>query len=143
MPTEVCMHRRNGDECITTLCFLFFRGDSGPASLSSDFDRSSRLCKTLAILAPSALDWVQPPYVRGVSYGVGEVRCHFGSAESNLVPCLESSVSMAFKASSQALGSRRGVDGAELKAKTKCHEPHNDNCCWRATHCWITSFSDT
>jgi hypothetical protein len=37
---------------------------------------------------PSALDWIQPPYVSGGSYGVGDVRCHDLSAASNRAPCL-------------------------------------------------------
>ena len=42
----------------------------------------------LAIFAPKAWDCLQPPYVRGESYGVGEVRCHCVSAASSLAPCL-------------------------------------------------------
>lgn len=68
---------------------------SAAASLFSRWasKSTSRMFKRLAILAPSALACVHPPYVNGGSYGVGEVRCQCLSTESSRVPCLRDVVS--------------------------------------------------
>lgn len=49
---------------------------------------ASLASKIEAIRAPRALHCVQPPYVSGESYGVGDVRCHSLSAASKRAPCL-------------------------------------------------------
>lgn len=54
----------------------------------SSCTESSLAFKRLAIRAPSARPWIQPPYVKGGSYGVGEVRCHSLSTASIRAPCL-------------------------------------------------------
>lgn len=68
MAIDVCTHRRKGDVCTITLCLRFLLSppvfSPSEAGISSSV---SRLRKMLAIRAPRALDWVQPPYVRGGS----------------------------------------------------------------------------
>lgn len=54
----------------------------------------SRAFSRLAMRRPSALDCNHPPYVRGGSYGVGEVRCQLLSAASRRAPCLRMVVSV-------------------------------------------------
>lgn len=92
-----------------TLCFRTFLGGFGRISsndvvslvelLATDTElsvvgivssctESSRAFNRLAIRAPSARPWIQPPYVKGGSYGAGEVRCHSLSTASIRAPCL-------------------------------------------------------
>jgi hypothetical protein len=68
MATLVCMHRRKGDECMTTLWVLrflfllpwpFWWLESDPFSAS--FRDCSRACNRLAIRTPRARHCVQPP----------------------------------------------------------------------------------
>lgn len=101
----VCTHLRNGLECMMILCFRFFVPEAVPwvvldalepacavsvseALLASFAFSSSRAWSNEAMRRPRAFPWDQPPYVRGGSYGVGEVRCHCLSAASRRAPCL-------------------------------------------------------
>lgn len=64
MPTDVCTHRRKGDEWTTTLNLRrFLRGPSTVAASSwASLSRSSS-----PILCPVARAWFHPLYVRGGS----------------------------------------------------------------------------
>lgn len=85
--TDVCRHLRNGEECITTFCF-FLGGPCPLAQLCLALLCVARVLSMFAIRDPNALAWFQPPYVRGGSYGAGDVRCHSASAASSRAPCL-------------------------------------------------------
>ena len=93
MPIPVWMHRWKGDEWMTTLCFLRFvrvveadlagmlasekakslmprPGSVGGAAgdeVPDEAEPLSRSWRRLAMRKPSALDWIQPPYVSGGS----------------------------------------------------------------------------
>ena len=64
--TLVCMHRRNGDECITTLCFLRFLFLllspfwSESVAFGASLRDCSRALSKLAMRTPSARHCVQP-----------------------------------------------------------------------------------
>lgn len=93
-PMEVWMHRRKGDVWMTIrkrfllfTCLSFWLVRRGCSS--------ARACsRMLAIWWPTWRAWRRPPYVRGGSYGVGELRCHFLSAASRRLPCLGSKLSV-------------------------------------------------
>lgn len=101
----VCTHLRKGLVCMTILRFFFFGRDGcdfgASRALNSRWARSalapcfaasassvSCWCRRAAMRRPSDLACDQPPYVRGGSYGVGDVRCHDLSEASRRAPCL-------------------------------------------------------
>lgn len=65
MPIEVCMHRRKGEEWMTTLYLRRFLEE--PSAAATDSSCSSLSRRMPAILWPTALAWFQPLYVRGGS----------------------------------------------------------------------------
>lgn len=73
MPAEiatlVCRQRKNGEVCITTLCFFLLRRPPLllPCSFSCSSAFCSRACSKLAMRTPSAWHWFHPPYVSGGS----------------------------------------------------------------------------
>jgi hypothetical protein len=100
----------------------------------------------VAMRAPRALDWVQPPYVRGGSYGVGEVKCHCLSAASSRAPCLKRCQRSVFQ-TEIILGSGlvharpdRGQNETiatgriNIVAAHRINLPDDNNYCWRPAH---------
>lgn len=65
MPIEVWMHRRKGEEWMTTLNLRRFRGEPSRAAVDSSCSSLSR--RMSAIFWPTALAWFQPLYVMGGS----------------------------------------------------------------------------
>lgn len=128
-------------------------------SFASASTSSSLILRIEAIFAPRALACSQPPYVRGGSYGVAVLACHFLSAASRRWPCLiRRSRPCVSHTGERCVVCDRATfepcryicDGREthvinwaapftaeaVSGKRTRHSPRDEDVQWRATHGW-------